>query len=193
VGQYIETVAGVARLLRRAAELAWTQADVAGPRFWRALAQVVQPCHRDPGPHKSVAAAIAHVARGRGLVVPPQGPCRRRRIHLAGRPVPRAHYLGQPGRPGGPALVIGWRRRACGLPRARLPSYAVMSTTVEAVEARRCAAICGGCRRVVSQRLPVRISPRVSSKNKMYDLTKRYRVSTDPPKVYSVQFEGADD
>jgi hypothetical protein len=63
VGQYIETVAGVARLLRRAAELAWTQADVAGPRFWRALAQVVQPCHRDPGPHKSVAAAIAHVAR----------------------------------------------------------------------------------------------------------------------------------
>ena len=27
-----ETVAGVARLLRRAADLAWTQADVAGPR-----------------------------------------------------------------------------------------------------------------------------------------------------------------
>jgi hypothetical protein len=32
-----ETVAGVARLLRRAAELAWTQADVAGPRSSRQL------------------------------------------------------------------------------------------------------------------------------------------------------------
>jgi hypothetical protein len=31
----VETVAGVARLLRRAAELAWTQADAAGPRSSR--------------------------------------------------------------------------------------------------------------------------------------------------------------
>jgi hypothetical protein len=30
--EVIETVAGVARLLRRAAELTWRQADVAGPR-----------------------------------------------------------------------------------------------------------------------------------------------------------------
>jgi hypothetical protein len=30
--EVVETVAGVARLLRRAAQLAWTQADVAGPR-----------------------------------------------------------------------------------------------------------------------------------------------------------------
>jgi hypothetical protein len=30
--EVVETVAGVARLLRRAAELVWTQADVAGPR-----------------------------------------------------------------------------------------------------------------------------------------------------------------
>jgi hypothetical protein len=30
--QVVETVAGVARLLRRAAELVWAQADVAGPR-----------------------------------------------------------------------------------------------------------------------------------------------------------------
>jgi hypothetical protein len=30
--EVVETVAGVARLLRRAAELAWTQADAAGPR-----------------------------------------------------------------------------------------------------------------------------------------------------------------
>jgi hypothetical protein len=30
--EVIETVAGAARLLRRAGELAWTQADVAGPR-----------------------------------------------------------------------------------------------------------------------------------------------------------------
>jgi hypothetical protein len=29
--EVVETVAGVARLLRRAAELVWTQADVAGP------------------------------------------------------------------------------------------------------------------------------------------------------------------
>ena len=33
----VETVAGVARLLRRAGELAWTQADVAGPRSSRQL------------------------------------------------------------------------------------------------------------------------------------------------------------
>jgi hypothetical protein len=30
--EVVETVAGVARLLRRAAELAWTQADAVGPR-----------------------------------------------------------------------------------------------------------------------------------------------------------------
>ncbi len=30
--EVVETVAGAARLLRRAAELTWTQADVAGPR-----------------------------------------------------------------------------------------------------------------------------------------------------------------
>jgi hypothetical protein len=30
--EVIETVAGVARLLRRAAELVWTQADAAGAR-----------------------------------------------------------------------------------------------------------------------------------------------------------------
>jgi hypothetical protein len=30
--EVVETVAGVARLLRRAAELAWKQADAAGPR-----------------------------------------------------------------------------------------------------------------------------------------------------------------
>lgn len=30
--EVVETVAGVARLLRRAAELAWTKADAAGPR-----------------------------------------------------------------------------------------------------------------------------------------------------------------
>jgi hypothetical protein len=35
--EVIETVAGVARLLRRAAELAWTQADTAGPRSSRQL------------------------------------------------------------------------------------------------------------------------------------------------------------
>jgi hypothetical protein len=33
----LETVAGVARLLRRAAELAWRQADAAGPRSSRQL------------------------------------------------------------------------------------------------------------------------------------------------------------
>jgi hypothetical protein len=33
----LETVAGIARLLRRAAELAWTQADAAGPRSSRQL------------------------------------------------------------------------------------------------------------------------------------------------------------
>ena len=33
----LKTVAGVARLLRRAAELAWTQADAAGPRSPRQL------------------------------------------------------------------------------------------------------------------------------------------------------------
>jgi hypothetical protein len=33
----VETVAGVARLLRRAAELAWTRSDAAGPRSWRQL------------------------------------------------------------------------------------------------------------------------------------------------------------
>ena len=33
----VETVAGVARLLRRAAELAWRQADEAGPRSSRQL------------------------------------------------------------------------------------------------------------------------------------------------------------
>jgi hypothetical protein len=33
----VETVAGVARLLRRAAELAWSQADAAGPRSSRQL------------------------------------------------------------------------------------------------------------------------------------------------------------
>jgi hypothetical protein len=35
--EVVETVAGVARLLRRAAELAWTQADAAGPRSSRQL------------------------------------------------------------------------------------------------------------------------------------------------------------
>jgi hypothetical protein len=35
--EVVETVAGVARLLRRAAELAWTQADGAGPRSSRQL------------------------------------------------------------------------------------------------------------------------------------------------------------
>jgi hypothetical protein len=35
--EVVETVAGVARLLRRGAELAWTQADVAGPRSSRQL------------------------------------------------------------------------------------------------------------------------------------------------------------
>ena len=35
--EVLETVGGVARLLRRAAELAWTQADAAGPRSSRQL------------------------------------------------------------------------------------------------------------------------------------------------------------
>jgi hypothetical protein len=35
--EVVETVAGVARLLRRAAELVWKQADVAGPRSSRQL------------------------------------------------------------------------------------------------------------------------------------------------------------
>jgi hypothetical protein len=35
--EVVETVAGVARLLRRAAELAWTQAHSAGPRSSRQL------------------------------------------------------------------------------------------------------------------------------------------------------------
>jgi hypothetical protein len=35
--EVVETVAGVVRLLRRAAELAWTQADAAGPRSSRQL------------------------------------------------------------------------------------------------------------------------------------------------------------
>src|SRR6187431_947698 len=35
--EVVETVAGVARLLRRAAELVWTQADAAGPRSSRQL------------------------------------------------------------------------------------------------------------------------------------------------------------
>jgi hypothetical protein len=32
--EVVETVAGVARLLRRAAELAWMRSDAAGPRSW---------------------------------------------------------------------------------------------------------------------------------------------------------------
>jgi hypothetical protein len=35
--EVVETVAGVVRLLRRASELAWRQADAAGPRSSRAL------------------------------------------------------------------------------------------------------------------------------------------------------------
>jgi hypothetical protein len=35
--EVVETVAGVVRLLRRAAELAWTQPDAAGPRSSRQL------------------------------------------------------------------------------------------------------------------------------------------------------------
>jgi hypothetical protein len=35
--EVVETVAGVVRLLRRAAELAWMQADAAGPRSSRQL------------------------------------------------------------------------------------------------------------------------------------------------------------
>ena len=35
--EVVETVAGVSRLLRRAAELAWRQADAAGPRSSRQL------------------------------------------------------------------------------------------------------------------------------------------------------------
>jgi hypothetical protein len=35
--EVVETVAGATRLLRRAAELAWMQADAAGPRSWRQL------------------------------------------------------------------------------------------------------------------------------------------------------------
>jgi hypothetical protein len=35
--EVVETVAGVARLLRHAVELAWTQADAAGPRSSRQL------------------------------------------------------------------------------------------------------------------------------------------------------------
>jgi hypothetical protein len=35
--EVVETVAGVARLLRRAAELVWMQADAAGPRSSRQL------------------------------------------------------------------------------------------------------------------------------------------------------------
>jgi hypothetical protein len=35
--EVVETVAGVARLLRRAAELAWMRSDAAGPRSWRQL------------------------------------------------------------------------------------------------------------------------------------------------------------
>jgi hypothetical protein len=35
--EVVETVAGVARLLRRAAELAWTEADAAGPRSMHQL------------------------------------------------------------------------------------------------------------------------------------------------------------
>jgi hypothetical protein len=35
--EVVETVAGVARLLRRAAELAWSEADAAGPRSSRQL------------------------------------------------------------------------------------------------------------------------------------------------------------
>jgi hypothetical protein len=35
--EVVETVAGVARLLRRAAELAWLRSDAAGPRSWHQL------------------------------------------------------------------------------------------------------------------------------------------------------------
>jgi len=35
--EVVETMAGVARLLRRAAELAWLRSDAAGPRSWRQL------------------------------------------------------------------------------------------------------------------------------------------------------------
>jgi hypothetical protein len=35
--EVVETVAGVARLLRRAAELAWLRSDAAGPRSWSQL------------------------------------------------------------------------------------------------------------------------------------------------------------
>jgi hypothetical protein len=45
--EVIETVAGVARLLRRAAELAWTQADAAGPRSSRHLWALGIDCAAD--------------------------------------------------------------------------------------------------------------------------------------------------
>jgi hypothetical protein len=45
--EVVETVAGVARLLRRAAELVWTQVDVAGPRSSRQLLALGIDCAAD--------------------------------------------------------------------------------------------------------------------------------------------------
>ena len=45
--EVIETMAGVARLLRRVAELAWTQADAAGPRSSRQLLALEIECAAD--------------------------------------------------------------------------------------------------------------------------------------------------
>ena len=50
----VETVAGVARLLRRAAELAWTQADASGPR----------------SPHQLLALGIESVADEASCLLP---------------------------------------------------------------------------------------------------------------------------
>jgi hypothetical protein len=45
--EVVETVAGVAGLLRRAAELAWMQADAAGPRSSRQLLALGIDCAAD--------------------------------------------------------------------------------------------------------------------------------------------------
>jgi hypothetical protein len=45
--EVVETVAGVARLLRRAAELVWKQADAAGPRSSRQLLALEIDCAVD--------------------------------------------------------------------------------------------------------------------------------------------------
>ncbi len=45
--EVVETVAGVARLLRRAAELVWLQADAAGPQSSRQLLALGIDCAGD--------------------------------------------------------------------------------------------------------------------------------------------------